>query len=86
MLFRDVLASFFAYILSPKLETNLLIKTFAYIREYSTVGSAYLMTDPTDRLASTVINLVLPDKVFCNGMPKGLGNILSFAVCRGKKN
>ena len=55
------------------------------LREYSTVGSASLMTDSTDRLASTVINLVLPDKV-CNGMPKGLGNMLSFTVCRGKKN
>ena len=40
------------------------------LREYSTVGSASLMTDSTDRLASTVINLVLPDKVY-NGMPKG---------------
>ena len=43
-----------------------------------------LMTDQTDRLASTVINLVLPEKV-CNSMPKGLGNMLSFAACRGKK-
>ena len=40
------------------------------------------MTDSKDRLASTVINLVLPDKV-CNGMPKGLGSMFSFAVCGG---
>ena len=56
----------------------------SFLREYSTVGSASLMTDLTDRLASTVINLVLPDKV-CNGMPKGLGIMLSFAACRGKR-
>ena len=41
----------------------------AHVREYSTVGSASLMTDSTDRLASAVINLVLPDKV-CYGMPE----------------
>ena len=50
-----------------------------------TVGSVSLMTDLTDRLASIVINLVLLDKVF-NGMPKGLGNMLSYAACQGKKN
>ena len=41
------------------------------LREYSTVGSAYLMTDSTDRLASTVINLVLPDKVFVMACQRG---------------
>ena len=46
------------------------VKTWIWVicqlqtREYCTVGSAYMMTDSTDRLASTVINLVLPDKVF----------------------
>ena len=76
----------FCFCFVSKLETNLLISLhhFSYpemgwefawkffqIREYSTVGSAYLMTDSTDRLASTVINLVLPDKVFVMACQRG---------------
>ena len=54
-------------------------------REYSTVGSAYLMTDSTDRLASTVINLVLPDKVFVMACQRGWV-IYSVSRCVEVKN
>ena len=77
-------AYIFASVLSPELETNLLILIALFLvpriglricfKEllhsspsfkgvfYCRVSS--LMADQTDRLASTVINLVLPDKVF----------------------